>query len=191
MYRYIIRLIEILRQISIWQRAKGKRSGNKNIKIKKSGSRVKRHKHWFLMLNPVFTNNAMVFTNNTPCPLSTPCTGHWWLSPTGEEWPAVAQPWPSLPCPRSQHHPQTRPQDSGGQEIGHQARAILLCPPRLRLGRKEGGNLHFYCRLWSFYFLFGLYLISLDLALSVNLKGGKPGETLNISWKWKWWFIIW
>ena len=100
MYRYIIRLIEILRQISIWQRAKGKRSGNKNIKIKKSGSRVKRHKHWFLMLNPVFTNNAMVFTTilYVHCPLRALDSGDWVQQV--KSGPAMAQPpVSSVPTP--------------------------------------------------------------------------------------------
>ena len=145
------------------------------------------------MLNPVFTNNAMVFTTilHVHCPLRALDSGDWVQQvKSGPLWPSHG-PASRVLGPNTIHRPGLRTRDSGGQEIGHQARAILLCPPRLRLGRKEGGNLHFYCRLWSFYFLFGLYLISLDLALSVNLKGGKPGETLNISWKWKWWFIIW
>ena len=119
MYRYIIRLIEILRQISIWQRAKGKRSGNKNIKIKKSGSRVKRHKHWFLMLNPVFTNNAMVFTTilYVHCPLRALDSGDWVQQvKSGPLWPSPG-PASRVLGPNTIHRPGLRTREDRKLDI--------------------------------------------------------------------------
>ena len=63
----------------------------------------------------------------------------------------MAQPWPSLPCPRSQHRrwspPSTDPA-SGLRRTGNWTSGPRHPPRlRLRLGRKEGEDLHFYCRL--------------------------------------------
>ena len=114
--------------------------------------------------------------------MSTVCTGHWRLTPTGEESPL----WPSRgPASRvlgpntaaGLRRPQTQPQDSGGQEIGHQARAILLASGSVSGAKKEkictfivDLNLLLFVRLTS------------DFLISApsTLKEENQGETRNI-----------
>ena len=115
--------------------------------------------------------------------MSTACPGHWRLTPTGEESPL----WPSRgPASRvlgpdsaaGLRLPQTRPQDSGGQEIGHQARAILLASVSVSGAKKE----KFYTFIVDLNLLLFVRLTS-DFLISApsTLKEENQGETRNIS----------
>ena len=74
--------------------------------------------------------------------------------------------------------PQTRPQDSGGQEIGHQARAILLASVSVSGAKKE----KFYTFIVDLNLLLFVRLTSDFLISSPStLKEENQGETRNIS----------
>ena len=115
--------------------------------------------------------------------MSTACTGHWRLTPTGEESPlrpsrgsASRVLGPNTAA--GLRHPQTRPQDSGGQEIGHQARAILLASVSVSGAKKE--------KIYTFIVDFNLLLfvrLTSDFLISApsTLKEENQGETRNIS----------
>ena len=128
-----------------WRNSRDQKVRNKNIKEE----RRKDNEPMALFPSKRWQMFNTVFTNSAPCPPRALDSGDWVQQvKSGPLWPSHG-PASRVLGPNTAaglHHPQTRPQDSGGQEIGHQDRAILLCSPRLRLGRKEG-VLHFYYQL--------------------------------------------